>query len=60
MFSSYFSEPFTIRSMTEFTLDSVLSLSDVSSLFYINKEYLRSEEEKLKFDEFAALYANKY
>lgn len=55
MFSSFFIDPFDIKSITEFSIDTILNLPDVTALFYINKEYLKSEEETRKFNDFTAL-----
>ena len=60
MFSAFFAEPFDIKSVKQFTVDAILSLNDVSALFYISKEYLRTEEDKLKFADFVALCANQH
>jgi len=55
MFQSFDLEPFDIKTIKEFKIDTILDLSDVTDLFCINRDYLRSEEEKHKFDEFIAL-----
>ena len=55
MFSNFFAERFDIRTVPQFTIEAILGLNDVSALFYVNREYLRSEEERTKFDEFVAL-----
>lgn len=55
MLLSFDMEPFDIKTIKEFTLDTVLNLPDVTALFYVNKDYLKSEEEKQKFSEFETL-----
>ena len=55
MFFSFDTEPFSINSIQEFKLETILDLSDITAIFYVNKDYLKTEEEKSKFDEFAKL-----
>ena len=55
MFFFFDTEPFDITTIKEFKLDTVLDLSDITALFYINKDYLKNDEEKAKFNEFATL-----
>lgn len=55
MFASFDMDPFDIKSIKEFKLETVLDLQDVTALFYINKDSLKSDEEKQKFNEFVSL-----
>lgn len=55
MFLSFDMEPFDIKSIKDFKIDTILDLPDVTALFYVNKDYLKSDEEKQKFNEFVSL-----
>lgn len=55
MFYSIDHEHIDINTLTDLSVEKILNLSDVTSLFYITKESCKNEGELQKFTELIAL-----
>lgn len=55
MFFSFYSDQLDINTLTEINLPAILNLADITSLFYITKESLKTDDEQKKLSELVAL-----